>query len=202
MRHELAVYTVAGLAVLMLAIVSVDFRHGPFFREDGIVEMTAALLFLAALLVGLHRQLFRTWIGFLFCSLALLACLSEISFGARHIGFSMPAMQGGGELDGVQDLVMIAYRTAAAKGFLPLVIGLVIILPVVTGLLAYRSGHLSRIALWFMADRGRPTLAVALLVIGLAVILDVMEALRFAEETLELFGAALFVTAALRLNRS
>lgn len=201
LRHELAVYTATGLGILAIAAASVDFRHGPFFREDGVVEMAAALLFLAALVIGVHRRLYRSWIGLVFCGLALLACLSEISFGARHLGFAMPAMHGGGELDGAQDLVMLAYRGAAASGLMPLVAALALILPVVVPLLLYRSGHLARIMAWFHADNGRSALAAALAVIGLAVVLDVMEAVRFAEETLELFGAALFVTAALRLDR-
>ncbi|GAB5482137.1 MAG: hypothetical protein Pars92KO_18940 [Parasphingorhabdus sp.] len=201
LRHELAIYTAAGLGILALAAVSVDFRHGPFFKEDGVVEMTAALLFLAALVIGVHRRLFRTWMGLAFCALALLACLSEISFGARFLDFTMPAMAGGGELDGAQDLVMLAYRAAAGEGFLLLAAGLAVILPVLVLILAWRSGHLAQVVAWFNADDGRSTLAIGLAVIGLAVILDVMEAVRFAEETLELFGAALFVTAALRLDR-
>ncbi|CAN0576062.1 unnamed protein product, partial [Ectocarpus sp. 12 AP-2014] len=201
LRHELAVYAASGLGVLMLAIWSADFRHGPFFKEDGVVELTAALLFLAALVVGLYRRLYKTAIGFAFCNLALLACLSEISFGARHLGFSMPAMTGGGELDGVQDLVMIAYRMLVAQGILP-VIGLaLIILPISIAIWVYRFGYAVWLLAWLKADNGRSTIAAALTVIGLAVVLDVLEAARFAEETLELIGAALFVTAALRLNR-
>lgn len=165
------------------------------------VEMTAALLFLAALIIGLHRRLYKTAIGFAFCSLALLACLSEISFGARHLDFAMPAMAGGGELDGVQDLVMIAYRMLVAQGILPVIGVALIILPILIAIWVYRFGYAVRLLAWFKADNGRSTIAAALTVIGLAVVLDVLEAARFAEETLELFGAALFVTAALRLNR-
>lgn len=200
LRHELAVYIATGLGVLALALSSVDFRHGPLFKEDGVVETAAAMLFLAALIIGLYRQLFRSAIGLALCGLALLACLSEISFGARYLDFAMPAMQGGGELDGAQDLVMLAYRAADANGFMPLVVALFVTMPVLVSMLAYRSGHLARVILWFYADNGRSTMAIAMVVIGLAVILDVMEIARFAEEVLELFGAALFVTAALRLG--
>ncbi len=200
LRYELAVYAASGLGVLMLAIWSADFRHGPFFKEDGVVEMTAAMLFLAALIIGLYRRLYQTAIGFAFCSLALLACLSEISFGARHLDFAMPAMAGGGELDGVQDLVMIAYRTLVSQGALPLFGVVLLMLSMLIAIWAYRTGHAARLLAWFKADNGRSTIAAALAVIGLAVVLDVLEAARFAEETLELFGAALFVTAALRLD--
>ncbi len=200
LRHELAVYAASGLGVLMLAIWSADFRHGPFFKEDGVVEMAAAMLFLAALIIGLCRRLYQTAIGFALCCLALLACLSEISFGARHLGFAMPAMAGGGELDGVQDLVMLAYRMLVAQGILPVIGVALLALPILTGIWAYRTGHAARLLAWFKADDGRSTIAAALAVIGLAVVLDVVEAARFAEETLELFGAALLVTAALRLD--
>lgn len=202
LRHELAVYAASGLVVLMLVIWSADFRHGPFFKEDGVVEMAAAMLFFAALIIGLYRRLYQTAIGFAFCSLALLACLSEISFGARHLGFAMPAMTGGGELDGVQDLVMIAYRMLVAQRSLSVIGVALLILPTLMAIWAYRAGHAARLLAWFKADNGRLTIAAALAVIGLAVVLDVLEAARFAEETLELFGAALFVTAALRLDRS
>ncbi len=201
LRHELAVYAITGLTVLVIALSSVDFRHGPLFREDGVVETAAAMLFLAALMVGLYRKLFRSVVGLSFCGIALLACLSEISFGARYFDFAMPAMTGGGELDGAQDLVMLAYRGAEANGLMPLVVVLMVIVPLLAAILAYRSGHLARIITWFNADSGRSTIAVAMAVIGLAVVLDVMEVARFAEELLELFGAGLFVTAALRLGR-
>ncbi|QTD55488.1 hypothetical protein [Parasphingorhabdus cellanae] len=200
LKHELAVYAATGIGILAIAVASFDFRHGPFFKEDGIVETTAALLFLVALIIGVRRRLYRNGTGLVLCGLALLACLSELSFGARLFSFSMPAMAGGGELDGAQDLVMLAYRQAAATGFMPLLAILAIVGPVLAVILMYRTGHLVQIVMWFQADHGRPTLAAAMMVIGSAVLLDVMEAVRFAEETLELFGGALFVTAALRLQ--
>ncbi len=201
LKHELVVYTFAGLGVLALAFWSAEFRHGPFFREDGIVEMTAAILFLVAMVIGVQRQLYRTLVGFVFCVLALLACLSEISFGARHLGFAMPAMPGGGELDGVQDLVMLAYRALMNSGMLlsAAILATVLLALVVT--LAYRSGYAARVIIWLRADQGRLAFLAALAVIGLAVVIDVMEVARFAEETLELFGALLMATAALRLQR-
>lgn len=201
LRHELAVYAVTGIGILMIALWSADFRHGPFFKEDGVVEMTAAILFLVALIIAGYRGLFRTGIGFVFCCLALLACLSEISFGARYLDFSMPAMRGGGELDGAQDLVMLAYRGTLETGFMLPVAAFGIVMPVLVSILAYRSGHLARIVIWFKADSGRSTFAAAMAVIGMAVILDVIEIARFAEEVLELFGAALFVSTARRLGR-
>lgn len=201
LKHELAIYAATGAGILMIALWSADFRHGPFFKEDGVVETAAAVLFLAALIIGAHRRLFRTGIGLVFCGLALLACLSEISFGARYLGFAMPAMRGGGELDGAQDLAMLVYRAAMENGFTPLIGTLLVIMSVLVLILAYRGGYLVRIGSWFKADNGRSTIAAAMAVIGLAVILDVMEVARFVEEMLELFGAALFVTAALRLDR-
>ncbi|MEP2103564.1 MAG: hypothetical protein ABJP02_15650 [Parasphingorhabdus sp.] len=192
---------VAGLAVLALAFWSADFRHGPFFREDGIVEMTAAILFFVALIIGVQRQLYRTLVGFAFCGLALLACLSEISFGARHLGFAMPAMPGGGELDGAQDLVMLAYRALVNADMLLLAAILAIALLTLVVTLAYRSAYAARVIIWLRADHGRLAILTALTVIGIAVVIDIIEVARFAEETLELFGALLMATAALRLQR-
>lgn len=163
--------------------------------------MTAALLFLTALFIGLQRRLYQTLIGFLFCGLALLACLSEISFGARHFGFAMPEMQGGGELDGAQDLVMLAYRALDnADMLLPAaIIAAALIISAMA--FAYRTGHAAQMIIWLRADHGRLAIFIALGVIGLAVVIDIIEIARFAEETLELFAALLMATAALRLQR-
>lgn len=201
LKHELAVYAIGGLGVLVGAFWSADYRHGPFFREDGIVEMAAAILFLVALIIGVWRQLYRTLVGFAFCGLALLACLSEISFGARYLGFAMPAMPGGGELDGAQDLVMLAYRGLMNSGKqLPAVILAIVLLVMVVSFVC-RSGYAARMIIWLRADKGRLAILLSLAIIGLAVVIDIMEVARFAEETLELFGALLMSTAALRLRR-
>lgn len=87
-----------------------------FVGEDGIVEWLSATLF--AMPIGLSAIAYRAraitaWDARLLAvvSVLSLACLlSELSFGARIGGFSMPAMKGGGELDGGQDLVMILKR--------------------------------------------------------------------------------------------
>lgn len=87
-----------------------------FVGEDGIVEWLSATLF--AIPIGLSAIAYRgrsitAWDARLLgvVSVLSLACLlSELSFGARIGGFSMPAMKGGGELDGGQDLLMILKR--------------------------------------------------------------------------------------------
>lgn len=87
-----------------------------FVGEDGIVEWMSATLF--AIPIGLSAIAYRAraitaWDARLLAVVGVLslACLlSELSFGARIGGFSMPAMKGGGELDGGQDVVMILKR--------------------------------------------------------------------------------------------
>lgn len=87
-----------------------------FVGEDGIVEWLSATLF--AIPIGLSAIAYRSrlvtaWDARLLGVVGVLsvACLlSELSFGARIGGFSMPAMRGGGELDGGHDLFMIVKR--------------------------------------------------------------------------------------------
>lgn len=91
--------------------------------EDGIVEWMSATLF--AIPIGLSAIAYRsrmitTWDARLLGVVGVLSfccLLSELSFGARIGGFSMPAMKGGGELDGGQDVVMVLKRQIDSSAY-------------------------------------------------------------------------------------
>lgn len=97
-------------------------------REDGVFESVTAAAFGGAALIAAWICGTR-WRGMdaleRLCLavagvVAGLAALSEVSFGARFFGWSMPAMPGGGQLDGIHDLVIIAVRwsrAATTEGF-------------------------------------------------------------------------------------
>jgi hypothetical protein len=86
--------------------------------EDGVLETASAALFLLAAWLaaaglarapeGAHRAL---WVV---APLALLGFLDEISFGARLFGWTMPALEGGGEFDGAHDVAIVLHRRASA----------------------------------------------------------------------------------------
>jgi hypothetical protein len=63
----------------------------------------------AASLTALRSRRYRALLV-VASALGLVGFLDEISFGARLFGWSMPEMTGGGELDGVHDLVILTYR--------------------------------------------------------------------------------------------
>lgn len=85
--------------------------------EDRVLETLSALLYAAAFVVGgatllrLGRAAHPTlWF---ITPFGLVCALDEISFGARLFGFEAPALKGGGEFDGVHDLIILAKRELA-----------------------------------------------------------------------------------------
>lgn len=116
-------FLLATLLAALGAVITAD--DAWLVGEDMLLEMLAALLFLAAALVAAWRlrpgqPRHSGWL-WLIAPLGLACSLSEVSFGARLFGWKMPAMPGGGEFDGVHDTAMLALRAwrswaAAAPG--------------------------------------------------------------------------------------
>jgi hypothetical protein len=112
---------VAVFAAFTVAVAAAALAGHPddwLIGEDRVLETLSALLYAAAFLVGgatllragraAHRAL---WFIVPF---GLVCALDEISFGARLFGFEAPALKGGGEFDGVHDLIILAKRELAA----------------------------------------------------------------------------------------
>ncbi|TDW28207.1 hypothetical protein EV128_109122 [Rhizobium azibense] len=80
--------------------------------EDGIIETGGAVcLASVVLLAGSAAIVSGPRAAFLLGGLfGLVELMDETSFGARILGFQPPALYGGGELDGVHDLLILAYR--------------------------------------------------------------------------------------------
>jgi len=192
MSVALATVAFCSLGTAALAFF-VQSARAPLLREDGIVE-TAAVLFLAcAVLIaaaatakhGLRIPLVVAG------GLALIELLDELSFGARLFGFAPPALHGGGELDGVHDLLIVGYRllNESYSGLGIVWLGGMIALSVTAFGAALRQTTREDARSW-LSDHGLLAFHVGL--VGLAQVFDVGATSRIAgaiEEVLELNAA-------------
>ncbi|MDQ8755420.1 hypothetical protein RCO27_04185 [Sphingosinicella sp. LHD-64] len=175
---------------------------GAALGEDGPIEWASAGLFaIAALTIVLRwRHLADLgWLRFYAAVLAAICCLSELSFGARLFGWSMPAMRGGGELDGAHDLVLLAWRAVSMS---PLYLALAGFASALAGgigaRLVVRAGvTVQGLVHWVATDRRRALVALASAALAIALACDLLERprTRLIEEPLELLGAALLALA-------
>jgi len=178
-----------------------------FLGEDGVVEWASATMFgmaaaLAMLMVYKHSMAHAGRALMLIVAALGTACfLSEVSFGARLMNFSMPAMPGGGELDGGQDFVMLAKRyfhwIAPGQWMLK---ATVLAIVAATALFVIGRFQLIRRAIeWQTGNLQRKLVLAAAAALTLAVSLDTFETRRTApvEELSELLAAALLVASTL-----
>lgn len=104
----------AGIIIALIAtVILFPASRTVLSTEDGVVEMAGASFFLTAAIAALYSLARRGYTtGFLLLPIVLgvVGALSEVSFGARHLGTPVPEMYGGGELDGAHDLIMLAAR--------------------------------------------------------------------------------------------
>jgi hypothetical protein len=171
--------------------------------EDGPIEWASAGLFAFAALAAVGRWRRLAGLGWLRpCAglIAAICCLSELSFGARLFGWTMPAMRGGGELDGAHDVVLLVWRSASSWS--PLLLAAVVaalVLASGAGLVfaAQAGATPRRIGRWLAADRRRALTALAFAALAIALGCDLLEQprMRLVEEPLELLGAVLLALA-------
>ncbi|WP_148213339.1 hypothetical protein [Rhodospirillum centenum] len=195
-------WLIAGAATgLWLLCLGSDAMAAWLLVEDGPVETLSAVLYLAAAVVALAGTGGRPWLRRGVAGLALLCFLSEISFGARLFGYAMPAMQGGGELDGGQDLAMLLWRQA--RPWLSAHKAAVLTATALgAGLLLWRLWPLLLAVARPLADRPaerRAVIAVVLLALAVLIDLDIRPylVLRRLEEVVELAAAGFLLAAAL-----
>ena len=106
-----------AFAALTVAVTLAALAWHPddwLISEDGLLEAFSALLYVGAALFG-GATLLRLGRGahpalWFIVPLGLVCALDEISYGARLFGFEAPALKGGGEFDGVHDLIILAKR--------------------------------------------------------------------------------------------
>lgn len=209
--REPTVWLLANAALLGLYLALPRWR-GALFSEDRLVETATAALFLAAFVAGLGALPGRDGRRYrralpVAAVLGLIGFLDEISFGARLTGAQMPPLAGGGELDGVHDLVLVAYRsmTAAQIGLAGAAFA-VGALAVQRWSLASGHGGLRRGLRIVGADPAYRRLAAfaALLAVALVIDLDVGWLARLGplEELCELNASAMLLAAVVAMGRA
>lgn len=177
--------------------------------EDGPVETTSAALFLFATLLGLrtffskrriNRFDFQLILGAALWSLLLF--LSEVSFGARIFDIEMPALEGGGQLDGGHDIAIILLRQLMKGDATSMILGLCLLLATVTaGVVLYQARHrIDR----FAKDPFHFALLLHVTLVATAVLLDLIPGRRVSalEESVELVSASILVWAILVARRT
>ncbi|WP_126665561.1 hypothetical protein [Croceibacterium ferulae] len=182
-----------------------------FLGEDGVIEWASATMdgmaaALATLMLFMRPPRRTDRALMLFVGILGVACfLSEISFGARQLGFSMPAMPGGGQLDGGQDFVMLAKR--CFEWLTPdqwLLKMLLVSLLAAVAAFVIRRFQLIRIAVaWQHGNRQRQLVLAAVFLLVIAVGFDTFEQswTEPFEELSELLAAGLLVASTLASTR-
>ena len=122
--HNLAIVVAVICNLVLLVLIGRAFPE--FAVEGGILQLTSAILFfLTALLAAFMsirpatlqpraERVVMVSVAFM----AMIFCLSEISFGAQYLDIAMPAMKGGGEFDGAHDVVILSVRYVASLSLL------------------------------------------------------------------------------------
>lgn len=196
-----AVGTAVAVAVYALAYALLPRSRETLITEDGIIETTTALVFLAAALAGAvamvrRKPPARFW---LVPAFGLFGFLDEMSFGARIFGYPLPVIDGM-EVDSFHDLFDLADRFAGDLGVSRTAIAAVLAAGcLVLGAFLMRSRRLSRVAQWMSAHRPIALLggAVGLLLAGIALdLLGTTDLTTFAEETAEFAASGLVAVAA------
>lgn len=198
----IGILTLSALAGFVGFAVS-ERSGGWFVGEDGVVEWASAALFTAA--AGLAMAMVRLqalrgadrWLLVFVAVLGLACMLSELSFGARIGQFSMPAMPGGGEIDGAQDFVMMAKR--AAPGHPVVKLAVLLVTGAIAMAIAFRLGLFHFLREWMADNRRRQWVLIAIAALGFAVLIDTFEqrwTMPF-EELTELFAAGALLASTL-----
>ncbi|CAM5334759.1 hypothetical protein MAUB1S_05804 [Mycolicibacterium aubagnense] len=102
---------VVTAAAALVAVEAPDLRP-LLLQEDGIVEMATAVFFaLAAFGAAASLTMWGMLLPLLLAGLVGFAGLmDETSFGSRLLGFQPPPLYGGGQLDGLHDLLIVVFR--------------------------------------------------------------------------------------------
>ncbi len=194
-----------GVAVAV-AVYAISFAIAPSVRrrlavEDGIIETTTAVVFLAAAIVGVigMRRSLAHRAHWLIPLAGLLGFLDEMRFGARAFDITLPSVSGI-EIDNLHAMLLVADHRASALG---LSHGRIALLAGVAALGAIgfllRGRKLQRIPHWLAGHCPVSLMlgALALLAAGFGFDqLGSTPALLFAEESCEFAASGLVLVAA------
>lgn len=211
-RENMAFIAATSAGVILLFAIGLA-RHD-LLIEDGPVESLSAAGFAAgsllAMSTALRKNAFLTFterrLLFGTSGLALILCLSEISFGARIFGIQMPPMRGGGEFDGGHDIVTILFRhlkDAGSTGMLLAVAGTGVVLGSAAAILSLFRRQALAIISHVLSRAFEFRLVVAIGMLASAVILDLMASHKAAvlEEVLEFSASIVLILAVTALPR-
>jgi hypothetical protein len=175
-------------------------------REDGLIEWTAAMLFLsAAAFAGFLLMQTRPHPGsyWLLPAAALVGFGEETAYGARIFGFPLPTVNGQ-PVDSLHDVFDIADGFLADAGIRRMhaaAVGIAAL--VVMAAIAYRRGWVHRAGRWVRDNEPVAFVLGAASLSLIAVAFDLLSGTqtgRLAEELLEVTAAAVLVVGALRLR--
>jgi hypothetical protein len=177
-------------------------------REDGIIEWTAAVLFLTAgylAVVRLLRTDSHPGSSWLLPAAALIGFGEETAYGARIFGFPLPTVNGR-PVDSLHDVFDIADGFLADAGIRrthAAIAGLAALSLVVA--VAHRRGWLRRAGRWVLDNEPVAFVLAAVCLSLIAVAFDLLggtQTGRLAEELLEVTAAAVLVVGALRIGQA
>lgn len=199
--------------LVMLVLIGRIFPE--FAVEGGILQsITAILFFLTALLAAFMsvrpatlqpraERLLMAFVAFM----AMIFCLSELSFGAQHFDIAMPAMKGGGEFDGAHDVVILSVRYVASLSWWGQAVVAIVLLALagVIAVLARRhQAFLSRAAISILTNPVYFLFAVTFGLLAMAVSLDLLNGwtITLIEESAELIASMAMLSAVILAYRA
>ncbi len=149
------------------------------FHEDRIVEWATVIVFFGAFLTAIRSWFIGPRDDLLVASvggLGLLGALDEISFGERLLDLSMPVVAGV-KLDAAHDLLDLArviIRETSETPYLVAGVGTVAVLAALLGI----AWLLARSGFRWGTRTGRIRIAMAVLLVAIAVLLDLISTMR------------------------
>lgn len=117
--RQYAVIALSGVLSLSLLYLLVPWLRKPLVREDNLLELLSAGLFLVTVAAGIHlvRRLqdrYDKKVYLVIPLLGLIGFLEEMSFGERLFHFEVPVMYGV-RIDAVHDLINVLYAVAKTE---------------------------------------------------------------------------------------
>jgi len=202
--------TAAALALVPLGLVAayaaIPGAREALTREDGPIEWTAAILFLAAGITGIVRLATcrppEPW-SWLLPAAGLVGFGEETAYGARIFGLPLPTVAGQ-QVDGLHDVFDVAERVLADLGVRRLhAAGVAVAAAIALLAVAHRRGLVRRAGTWVRAHRPVAIVTASVTISVVAVGFDLLggtTTTRLVEEVLEVTAAALLLYGAARIG--